>query len=256
MGKRLDLMYGNRKVATLTVGQDGALTLSHDLTADELKVLAVQKVVPVFESKHLSIRSTNGKLEFRDDTGKLELTANRDKSGFLDVRDPKGMAGLKTMHTGLGSVDYERVATGDLALVIGPFAEAQDYRQKLEQLYTDVKAWLHHTALRTRSTSHSITEVNYGTYDVTSLEISNSEDRPIATPQPIGAKVIGADRGRVDLVGAYDRQSILYLNRSNLIFRGISSDGWYWLENARLSRVTILNERLFKDLLKEVSDSH
>jgi hypothetical protein len=169
MEKRLDLMYGDRKVATLIVGQDGEFTLSHNLTADDLKMLTLQTVVPVDDSKQLSIRSTNGDVHICDDKGMIELTANRDKSGFLDVRDPKGMAGLRTKLTGQGSVDYEPIATGNSALVIGPFAEARDYRQKLEDLYTNVQTWLRDTAFETRSSTYSITEVNYGTYYVTSL---------------------------------------------------------------------------------------
>src|SRR5208283_488252 len=105
MEKRFSLKDDGRTLATLILETDNRLTLEHELTFDELRMLP--KVVPVDEANR-TLRIQAGKIRsgidvaFYDDAGAEQLGMGYDKFGFLDVYDPKGVAGLRTALTGFG----------------------------------------------------------------------------------------------------------------------------------------------------------
>jgi hypothetical protein len=111
-----------------------------------------------------------------------------------------------------------------------------------------------------------------GKYTVNKLIILDDNDNRIAELVPIGAWIIGAS-GRVDLIGKLDRVTIVDLekggptlttsiteggkqeeNKTRYLYKGVDHEGWYWIENTRLGRIYALDQKLFFDLLAEVSD--
>lgn len=87
----------------------------------------------------------------------------------------------------------------------------------------------------------------------------------------MGAAVIAAE-GRIEIVGSRDRQALVYFaaggpqinvtigadpsvtHTSHQIFKNVTSEGWYWLEDVRLGRAKLLDQSVFKDLLRGVAD--
>jgi len=270
MEKRFPLRQGDKVLATLTASKTG-VTLNHDLTEDQLRMLPT--VMPFDESgTQLNVYQSEGKtVSFSDNTGLPQLKLGEDEDGFLNVRDTKELAGLRIKLTGPGSVGNQPVNDGYLVLELGPFEKINTYRDRVGQLYEQVTTWLTSTSLKIKRRPTSISENVYGSYHAPLLEICSADGIKAATLEPVGASVIGAE-GRVDLVGSRDRQSILYFEAegprinvtqgsgdsaahiSHRLFKGVTVAGWYWLEDVRLGRARQLEEGLFKDLLKGVAD--
>ena len=273
MEKRFQLKQGDKVLATLTASKTGEVTLSHDLTEDQLRMLPT--VAPFAEQEvQLKIQDdfSGGKatISFSDNNGAVQLNLGRYDDGILNVLDPKGLAGIRTKLTGPGSVGNHPITDRDLVLELGPFEKINTYRNRVGQLYGQVTTWLTSTSLKIRQPSTTIAENIYGSYHVQLLEISSADGKKVATLEPVGASVIGAE-GRVDLVGNRDRQLILYFEAegpridaadtagsgtyaAHRLFKGVTVAGWYWLEDVRLGRARQLNQELFKDLLKGVAD--
>ncbi|MDZ4347375.1 MAG: hypothetical protein U1E51_33620, partial [Candidatus Binatia bacterium] len=96
MEKRFQLKQGDKVLATLTKSETG-VTLNHDLTEDQLRMLPT--VMPFDESgTQLNFDRREGKtFLFSDNTGLPQLKLDEDEDTFLlDVRDTKGLAGLRT----------------------------------------------------------------------------------------------------------------------------------------------------------------
>ncbi|RFU48067.1 hypothetical protein D0B32_11170 [Paraburkholderia sp. DHOC27] len=107
-------------------------------------------------------------------------------------------------------------------------------------------------------------------YVAPSLYISK-DDVPVARILPIGSRIIGA-QGRVDLIGGVARHSLLFrvgrspalstqtgvggkfkASLSTPLLSQVGEEGWYWIE-ATVRRAKLVDERLFLDLLTDVSD--
>lgn len=147
----------------------------------------------------------------------------------------------------------------------------REYLERLRNLYDDIRIWSQEQGLNITPEDESLVEGSMGVYLAPALIITSS-GRVIARVKPIGANVIGAS-GRVDIVGGLDKDSLVYLQAggpglrmkasiggeiieqsSKPFFKGVTSDGWYWIEEKRLGRVRLLDRQLFLDLLTEVSD--
>jgi hypothetical protein len=269
MAKQLALKYDNQTLARLLLEDDEGLTLDHDLTLEELRMLPL--VTPVDDAKGaLKIRKRvlpdARYAVFYDDRDVEQLQLGCDEFGLLDVRDPKELAGLRTKKT-----PWPGARDDEFVLEIGPFQKIRIYKERVQRVYDQVDVWLRNMSLRAKQRPHTVTEDVYGSYGISLLEIRDTQGRLIATMLPTGAAVIGAE-GRVELQGSVDREGIIYLEAggpqimvrvgagpsatrvSRPVFKGVGPEGWYWLESARLSRARPLDEDLFKDLLRGVSD--
>ena len=141
----------------------------------------------------------------------------------------------------------------------------------VNNLYNEIDNWLRSQKLSTTREKKDISEEAYGQYSIDQLIISDSTGSKVATLTPVGAGVIGA-KGRVDVVGILDRIILVKLEKggpqistsvksgeyternATQLFKGISKDGWYWIESKRLRKARLLDKNLFFDLISEVSD--
>lgn len=273
MERRFDLKQYDRTVATLVAHGDGRITLEHNLTAEDLDpVLTVDPVDEASELLKIVYKERAGvDVALLDANGVERLGIPYDKYGYLDVTDPKKIAGLREELWGPGSTNDQPISTGDLVLRLGPFQRARIYCDRVLALYDRIESWLRNTALRTQRNKLTLTEELFRSYNAFTLKIFDSSDKLVATLMPAGADVIGAE-GRIDILGTFDRQGLLYLAAGgpqfnvtmgvgpsatrvpHRVFKNVTDDGWYWLENVRLGHARLLDEALFKDLLKGVAD--
>jgi hypothetical protein len=124
MERRFELKLGEKVFARLTVSETGEAILSHDPKEYQLQMLPT--VVPFDESgaelkiQH-NLRGGKATVSFSDNTGAAQLSLVEDEEGFLNVRDTKGLARLRTILAGPGAVGNEPVTDGSLVLRLEPF---------------------------------------------------------------------------------------------------------------------------------------
>lgn len=145
-----------------------------------------------------------------------------------------------------------------------------DYRQNISTLFESVKNWIEDLPLSTKEESIELIEELGGRYSINKLALFNKNNALLAELVPAGAWVIGA-KGRVDLIGKYEREILVYLEASpslrvscstpestekltHSLYKGIEREDWYWIESKRLMKARAVSQELFLDLLAEVSD--
>jgi hypothetical protein len=255
-------------MATL-VGEAGEKpTLEHELSLDQLstrpRVLPVDETGRALKIEEGDIRK-GIQIALYDGSGAEKLGLREDEFGLLDVRDPRKLAGLRTVPT-----DREH----EIALELGPFESVRVFGRRVVHLYRRVEEWLAGTSLSIKRHDSSVNEEPYGLYWIPLLQINRGDGKQVARLVPIGASIIAAE-GRVDLEGSVDTQPLVYfaaggpeigvtagrgcgkthaIVMTHAIFKGVSSEGWYWLDNVRLRRARPLDKSLFIDLLKGVAD--
>ncbi|SMF96306.1 hypothetical protein SAMN02949497_3700 [Methylomagnum ishizawai] len=150
-------------------------------------------------------------------------------------------------------------------------AETRDgFLHKVGQLFMDIEVWSRAAQIDPVRSGIAITEEACGTYPAEKIVLRTPQGGVIAEIVPVGAWVLGAE-GRVDIKGAYDSASIVYLGqggpkavitksdgqhestRTVYFYKGIDEAGWYWIDG-RLSKGYRFDQELFFDLLSEVAD--
>ena len=136
-----------------------------------------------------------------------------------------------------------------------------EYLKNIVSLYSMVKEWLSEKTLVSKEIQHTIIEEASGSYNTNKMSIIGKDNTQIAEIVPIGAWTIGA-KGRVDLIGDYDQQVLIYLTSelvnsvsSKQLYKGVENSGWYWIEDNRRAKAHLINKELFFELLEEVSDN-
>lgn len=273
---RITLRQGEQTLGALISEHGETPKLEHDLSFEQLRM-----------HPHVSTASEDGQWlkiqvgEIRenvnvalcDATGQEQLGLREDDFGFLDVADPKSIAGLRTVLTGPGSAGDQPITPGEFALELGPFEKVRIFGRRVLALYDRVEEWLNGTSLKASRVEHSVMEELYGRYNIPQLELKSADGADVASLVPMGAAVIAAE-GRVEIVGTRDTQPLLYfaaggphinvtvgggtqpVNVSHSVFRDVTSEGWYWPEDVRLGRARLLDGALFKDLIRVVSDRY
>jgi hypothetical protein len=97
MAQRFDLKLGDRTVATLVTNINGKITLEHNLTPEDLDpVLTVNPVEGSNQVLNIKIGEMRPGVDvaFYDATGAERLAIGYDRYGYLDIIDPKAIAGL------------------------------------------------------------------------------------------------------------------------------------------------------------------
>lgn len=135
------------------------------------------------------------------------------------------------------------------------------YLKNIVSFYALIEKWLAEKNLTFKKSEHTIHEKASGTYKTEKLIILFKNNTQIAELLPIGAWTIGA-QGRVDLIGDYDQQILVYLTpefaegaSSEQLYKGVEKNGWYWVEEKRRNRAHLVDQELFFDLLDEVTDN-
>ena len=139
---------------------------------------------------------------------------------------------------------------------------------RVHQLISMIEKWVLYTGLFTRVSSTTVEETIPGNYTIEMLEINDKEGKLIAKVMPVGAYVIGAE-GRVDIKGYLGKESVVFLkhggpaiiskvngevDRVSSLYEGITTEGWYWIEDKRMRRAYLLDEKIFLELITRVSD--
>ena len=188
--ERVNLKFGDRIVGTLVADPDGKITLEHNLTFDDVEpVLTVDPYDESNQPLKIDIHSGPG-VAFLDATGAERLRIGYDKYGYLDVVDPKKIAGIQQEPwSSLGSASNNPVGDGDLDFVLnlGPFEKARVYCDRVSRLFVQIELWLKDTSLKTRRSEHTLREEPFGQYDTFLLEINDAAGKRVATVHPMGA---------------------------------------------------------------------
>jgi len=155
-------------------------------------------------------------------------------------------------------------------------AVLNEYLNNISEFYNIVTEWLRDKSLFCKERDYNINEKLSGEYSAKKLLIFKKDaSNQIAEICPVGAWIIGAD-GRIDLIGDFDQQILIYLKKDIKIktptgittggkshdlpensyshYKGFEQSGWYWIEDKRLGKAHAVNKELFFDLLAEVSD--
>lgn len=135
------------------------------------------------------------------------------------------------------------------------------YLNNVKELYASVDVWLSEKNLSFEEVEHEIDEEKFGTYKTSKMIIDLPEKNiTLANLCPVSASVIGAD-GRVDLIGDYDQQILLYLTPNKpdgtiekMPYKEVKKNGWYWIEDYRRAKANLIEKKLFFELLEAVSD--
>lgn len=158
-------------------------------------------------------------------------------------------------------------------LVDGRDVALDDYLERIEQLYADVTTWCRDWSLNHSGRPTSINEERHGIYEAPVLVLTDLENQRLAELVPYGESVLGA-HGRVDLLGvAGRREKLVYLlkggptlttriatgahgetaERTQPLYRGVDTEGWYWVSAGSIRRAYRLNKEVFGDLLSAVT---
>jgi hypothetical protein len=268
--KRFELRGGEQILARLVETQDGEFELVHELNDVQLRMLPAASLFDDAGVK-LQIKNSAEKVQFKAPDGTTKLVLGKDGLGLLDARDQRAVAGLRVKSPGRGATSSQKDMGVGLVLELGPFEKLRAFRERVENLYRQIRDWTKATSVTIVSQDCEVNESIYGTYHLPSLEMRAVHDSRIANLIPIAASVLAAE-GRVDLVGSLGREGFIYLasggpqinvsarnggsSRQTFrpLFDGVTTDGWYWISNARLSEVRLLDEILFKKMLRVVSD--
>jgi hypothetical protein len=131
------------------------------------------------------------------------------------------------------------------------------YVERIEQLYTDIRAWLAKENLVVIDTCIEILE-QMATYQVTGLSVQTQAGKVLAEIKPAAASVIVAE-GRIDVVGWLGTEYLLYMlkHRPELgkpLYKGLNQDAWYWIEDSYRNRAHSLEASILLELITLVSD--
>lgn len=135
----------------------------------------------------------------------------------------------------------------------------QQYAKRVEQLYTDIRAWItkENLNLQIMDTRVLVLE-QMATYKIQGILVQNKEGKILAEIIPAGASVIVAE-GRIDIKGWLGTEYLLYMpkHRPELgkpFYKGVNEDGWYWIEDSYRNRAHRLEKHLLRELITLVSD--
>lgn len=143
------------------------------------------------------------------------------------------------------------------------------YLQRVHQFFDDIKNWLKNEILYVEQQKIEIMEKFVGTYTVPTLSISSQTQEKLADIIPAGANIMVGE-GRIDIEGWFGTEYIVYMRQDgplllkNIVgqdkpvkrpmYKGIESDNWYWVDNTRRRKVSLMNKVLLLELITMVSD--
>lgn len=134
----------------------------------------------------------------------------------------------------------------------------QTYLARTYQLFSNIKTWLtDYPDLHVEEGKVEIGEelTDYYTAPVLVIKTSTEEQ---ATIEPQGACIIDAE-GRIDVYGPFGTKYIIYLVnggpylRGEQMFKDVTADGWYWVENNLKNKAHPMNKETFINLFMEAT---
>lgn len=141
----------------------------------------------------------------------------------------------------------------------------EEYVKNLNDLYASIENWLKDSSIVFSQKDTALSESRLGDYIAPVLTLSDKKTKKtIAEIRPAGAQIIGA-RGRIDIVGAVDKQFLVYLTEvpegklrvtvtEKPFISSSTPSNWYWIDSMPLRRPHPITQSLFLDLITSVSD--
>lgn len=144
----------------------------------------------------------------------------------------------------------------------------QFYLQHVNQFYDHVKNWLQdksqNNQLIVEKTPVEIYEKALGTYNTKMLSIQTPDKDVAIDMKPIGACAVLAE-GMIELESWLGKEHIVYMpsggpmftepsGSEQPIYRGITEEGWYWIESSRRTKAYKMDKELLLELMTMVSD--
>ncbi|OQW92264.1 MAG: hypothetical protein BWK78_02210 [Thiotrichaceae bacterium IS1] len=145
----------------------------------------------------------------------------------------------------------------------------QIYLDRVGQFFAQVNNWIPSEFNRIETTQW-VTD-NTGKYEVPVLSMSipqpptpEIDDGAIADLLPEGTSVLMGE-GLIKMKGMFGEEWIMYLlkesvkirdrfGRERPMFKGIRTDGWYWIEDTHRNRAHLMNREIFLELVTFVSE--
>jgi len=142
------------------------------------------------------------------------------------------------------------------------------YVKRIKAFFTQIEEWLpDELEINDPVSNRTITDTT-GTYQIGMASIYKKgvpePDNYVAAIFPMGATTLLGE-GILEISGALGEEKLIYFCRDTLpqvedklgkfrpIYRGVDSDGWYWLESSMSNRaIFVAREQLF-DLIRMVS---
>jgi len=136
--------------------------------------------------------------------------------------------------------------------------QVRTYLKRVEKLFDLIKPWLLEKNLEVKNSLETIIE-NLGTYQVPSLTVATATREQLAQIRPVSASVIVGE-GLIEIQGWLPgKEYLVYLRKHDPVlgtafYKGISQEGWYWIEDNRRNRAHLLDQPLLLDIITLVSD--
>ncbi len=141
------------------------------------------------------------------------------------------------------------------------------YLERVKRFFDQVKSWLPNELEAVELPGRTIQDTT-GKYAVGMMRIHKKgmpePDNVIADIAPIGATTLLGE-GLLEIRGPLGEEKLIYFCRKSLqqveyqpgkilpIYRGVTSDAWYWLESSMSNRALRVTNKRFSDLVRLVS---
>jgi hypothetical protein len=148
-------------------------------------------------------------------------------------------------------IDYAQRTDGE--------AVKQTYLARTHQLFSQIPTWLaDYPELQIERSEVEIGE-ELTDYYMAPVLVIKTPTQQLAKIEPQGACIIDAE-GRIDVYGLFGIEYIIYLVnggpylRGEQMFKDMTEDGWYWVENNLKNKVHPMNRETFLNMFKEATD--
>ncbi len=148
-------------------------------------------------------------------------------------------------------IDYAQRTDGE--------AVKQRYLARIQELFANIKTWLaDYPELQIEQSEVEIGE-ELTDYYLAPVLVVKTPTEQLAKIEPQGACIIDAE-GRIDMLGWLTKEYIIYLVnggphlRGEQMFKEVTADGWYWLENNLKNRAHPMNKENFLKLFRQATD--
>ncbi len=145
----------------------------------------------------------------------------------------------------------------------------QIYLDRVGQFFAQVKTWIPNE-FKWVETTQRITD-NTGEYEVPVLSMSlkqppapDIDDGAIADLFPQGTSVLMGE-GLIKMKGMFGEEWIIYMRTEDMVminrfgrerplYKWVTVDGWYWIEDTHRNRAHLMNHEIFLELVTWVSE--
>jgi len=135
----------------------------------------------------------------------------------------------------------------------------QTYLARVNQLFTNIPEWLKDYPDLQLEHGEVVIGEELTDYYTAPVLVIKTPTQQLAKIEPQGACIMEAE-GRIDLVGWLTKEYIIYLVhggpylRGKQIFKEVTNDGWYWVENNLKNQAHAMNQKNFLTLFRRATD--